>query len=83
MTEQQWLRGPGIACRAADAASRQDLHPAADASNPAAHLPAIWNAHLLKIPDSYTLTPLDQPAQLAEAIRALTRCTTSRGGDSP
>jgi pimeloyl-ACP methyl ester carboxylesterase len=27
------------------------------------------DAHLLEIPDSYTLIPLDQPAQLAEAIR--------------
>jgi pimeloyl-ACP methyl ester carboxylesterase len=30
------------------------------------------NARLLEIPDSYTLIPLDQPAQLAEAIRKFT-----------
>jgi pimeloyl-ACP methyl ester carboxylesterase len=34
------------------------------------------NARLLEIPDSYTLIPLDQPAQLAEAIRAFTSATT-------
>ena len=30
------------------------------------------NARLFEIPDSYTLIPLDQPAQLAEAIRKFT-----------
>ena len=30
------------------------------------------NARLIEIPDSYTLIPLDQPAQLAEAIRKFT-----------
>jgi pimeloyl-ACP methyl ester carboxylesterase len=30
------------------------------------------NARLVEIPDSYTLIPLDQPAQLAEAIRKFT-----------
>jgi pimeloyl-ACP methyl ester carboxylesterase len=33
------------------------------------------NARLLEIPDSYTLIPLDQPAQLAEAIREFTSST--------
>lgn len=36
------------------------------------------NARLLEIPDSYTLIPLDQPAQLAEAIRKFTSSTTIR-----
>jgi pimeloyl-ACP methyl ester carboxylesterase len=27
------------------------------------------DAHLIEIPDSYTLIPLDQPARLAQAIR--------------
>jgi pimeloyl-ACP methyl ester carboxylesterase len=34
------------------------------------------DARLLEIPDSYTLIPLDQPAQLAEAIREFTSSTT-------
>ena len=34
------------------------------------------NARLLEIPDSYTLIPLDQPAQLAEAVREFTSSTT-------
>jgi len=34
------------------------------------------DARLLEIPDSYTLIPLDQPAQLAEAVREFTRSTT-------
>jgi pimeloyl-ACP methyl ester carboxylesterase len=34
------------------------------------------NARLLEIPDSYTLVPLDQPAQMAEAIRKFTSSTT-------
>jgi pimeloyl-ACP methyl ester carboxylesterase len=33
-------------------------------------------AQLLEIPDSYTLIPLDQPAQLAEAIREFISSTT-------
>ena len=36
------------------------------------------DARLLEIPDSYTLIPLDQPAQLAEAIREFTSSTTIR-----
>jgi pimeloyl-ACP methyl ester carboxylesterase len=32
-------------------------------------------ARLLEIPDSYPLIPLDQPAQLAEAIREFTSST--------
>ena len=34
------------------------------------------NARLFEIPDSYTLIPLDQPAQLAEAIRKFTTFQT-------
>ena len=34
------------------------------------------DARLLEIPDSYTLMPLDQPAQLAEAIREFTSSIT-------
>jgi pimeloyl-ACP methyl ester carboxylesterase len=34
------------------------------------------DARLLEIPDSYTLIPLDQPAQLAEAIREFTSSST-------
>ena len=34
------------------------------------------NARLAEIPDSYTLIPLDQPAQLAEAIRKFTSSPT-------
>jgi len=34
------------------------------------------DARLLEIPDSYTLIPLDQPAQLAGAIREFTSSTT-------
>jgi len=36
------------------------------------------DARLLEIPDSYTLIPLDQPAQLAKAIREFTRSTAIR-----
>src|SRR6516164_10021295 len=36
------------------------------------------DARLLEIPDSYTLIPLDQPAQLTEAIREFARSTTVR-----
>ena len=34
------------------------------------------DGRLLEIPDSYTLIPLDQPAQLAETIREFTSSTT-------
>jgi len=34
------------------------------------------DGRLLEIPDSYTLIPLDQPAQLAEIIREFTSSTT-------
>ena len=37
------------------------------------------DARLLEIPDSYTLIPLDQPAQLAEAIREFTSREEPRG----
>ena len=33
------------------------------------------DGRLLEIPDSYTLIPLDQPAQLAETIREFTSST--------
>jgi pimeloyl-ACP methyl ester carboxylesterase len=33
------------------------------------------DARLIEIPDSYTLIPLDQPGQLAEAIRSFIDCT--------
>jgi pimeloyl-ACP methyl ester carboxylesterase len=36
------------------------------------------NARLLEIPDSYTLIPLDQPAQLAEVIREFTSSITTQ-----
>jgi pimeloyl-ACP methyl ester carboxylesterase len=36
------------------------------------------DARLLEIPDSYTLIPLDQPAQLADAIREFTSSTTTQ-----
>ena len=35
----------------------------------------LTDARLLEIPHSYTLIPLDQPAQLAEAIREFTSST--------
>ena len=36
------------------------------------------DGRLLEIPDSYTLIPLDQPAQLADAIREFTSSTTTQ-----
>jgi pimeloyl-ACP methyl ester carboxylesterase len=36
------------------------------------------DARLLEIPGSYTLIPLDQPAQLADAIREFTSSTTAQ-----